>query len=163
MLSLAENLLTKYTMNPIKLIMLFGTGGILAQATLPAGAGPYDQIGRLSLDGALILAVGVLWKFMITLMDRSDKLVALKDAHINSQGEQIVAMATKTTEVMTLVMESVKESRKATEALASRFDTRLDEVGNAMDNIAENLSAQELTAGKQVSAIEEMLRQWKQK
>jgi hypothetical protein len=102
--NLSANLLTVFS------------GGILmlqtAGATSPDITGIIGPIERLTLVGALIIAVRVLWGS-------------------NSRKDiQIIEMATKVTETMVSVMDAVKELRKATE-----------EIGAAMDNLAENVAA----------------------
>lgn len=59
---------------------------------MPTG-GPVDAVGRLTLDGVLVVGVIALWKAL-----------SAKDA-------QLIAMTAKVTEVMTQVLDSNKELR----------------------------------------------------
>lgn len=117
------------TAAPVKAVITIGTGGLLAAQVVPV-AGSLDSVGRLSLDGALIIAVGVLWRFVVSLMAASDAKVAEKDAQLAKKDDLIVAMTTRVTEVMVEVMAAVKEARKSS-----------DEIGAALDNMAENFAA----------------------
>ncbi len=121
----------------IKAVMSIGTSALLLAQTLPPVAGSLDNIGRLSLDGALIIAVGVLWRFVVALMADHDKKIAEKDSQLSRKDDQLISMTTKVTEVMTSVMKAVEESRKSSDELISR----VDDVGSALDNIADNFAA----------------------
>jgi hypothetical protein len=88
---------------PIKGIIAIATSGILlAQANPALPTGSLDSVGRLTLDGALIVAVGVLWR---ALGD--------KDRRIEQKDQQVIEMATKVTETMTAVLAAVSELRWA--------------------------------------------------
>ncbi len=128
----------------IKAVIAFATSSLLLAQTIPTGAGSLDSIGRVSLDAALIIAVGVLWR-------KIDE----KDAQLGKKDDQLIAMTSKVTEVMTSVMEAVKENRKTSEDLGvqsrktfEELTARIDEVGNALDNIAENFSAWQQARGE---------------
>jgi hypothetical protein len=86
------------------------------QTTIPPSAvGVPDitaAVERLTLVSALVVAVRVLW------------------ASNSKKDDQIVQMSQKVTETMVLVVESNRESRKATE-----------ELGAALDNLASNIAA----------------------
>jgi hypothetical protein len=81
----------------------------LAVDTIPTNLP--DAIGRLSLDGALVIAVGVLWRAIGKAQVDNDARIAAKEVRIAEKDAQIIAMTSKVTEVMTLVLESVKEFR----------------------------------------------------
>lgn len=91
----------------------------VATGANPDLTGVIGPIERLTLTGALVVAVRVLWVSNTK-----------KDA-------QIIDMATKVTETMVSVMGAVKELRAATE-----------ELGHAMDNIAENVAAFHCSGGE---------------
>lgn len=73
-------------------------------------------VSELSLTGALIVAVKVLW------------------SSNQKKDDQILGMATKVTETMALVMEAVKELRVAT-----------NELGTGLDNLASQIALLEGT------------------
>ncbi len=72
-------------------------------------------VTELTLTGALIVAIRVLW------------------ASNQKKDDQILSMATKVTETMALVMEAVKELRVTT-----------DEVGTALENLGSQVAALEV-------------------
>lgn len=72
---------------PAKAVISCATVALLADASLPSSV---DAAGRLTLDAALIIAVGVLWR-----------AVAAKD-------KQVSEMLVKVTETMTSVRDAVK-------------------------------------------------------
>lgn len=108
---------------PVKAVLgLAGTGVLWAQVapttTLPA---PIETLGSLGIVGMLGAAVVWLARTLLSQIANSDAKVAAitkeKDAVIAKKDEQIIALATKATEVMTLVMEAVKELRGTVSAL----------------------------------------------
>lgn len=104
---------------PANIVVAASSAIALLQSVVPPMA-PTDFLGpveRLTLVGALVVAVRVLW-------------IANKAKDL-----QITTMSVDVTKTMVLVMEAVKELRIATE-----------EVGAAMDNVAENVAA--LTPGR---------------
>ncbi len=112
-----------------KVLILGASGLALAQVQIPQ-AGPLDSVGRLTLDGALIIAVGVLWKAMKDARASEETRIAEKDKRIAEKDAQLIAMTTKVTEVMVMVIETNKELRQSN-----------DEIGAAMDNLASNIAA----------------------
>lgn len=76
----------------------------LAVATEMAPLPTADTIGRLTLDGALICAVGVLWR----ALTRKD--------------DQVVEMARKVTETMALVTTAVTELRSTVASLKVAYE-----------------------------------------
>ncbi len=82
-----------------------------------------SQAGQLTLSGALIIGLRAQWLENKDQRKEHVRLMADKDAII-------IAMATKTTETMVLVMAGVAELRKSTE-----------QSGSAMDNLADNVAA----------------------
>lgn len=83
---------------PFKAVFSLAVANLMFQAAPIPGS--FDAAGRLTLDAALVVAVGVLWR----ALGSKDQRIAEKDG-------QVVAMATKATETMALVMEAVKELR----------------------------------------------------
>lgn len=110
------------------------TAGLFSAAAFiqaaPDVAGFIGPIERLTLSGALMIAVWVLWSSNNKERVEYRKIIAEKDA-------AILSMATEVTKVMTSVMDAVKESRKASE-----------ELGAAVDNLAENVAAIGVTPPK---------------
>jgi hypothetical protein len=76
--------------------------GLLADTVQPIPVSFVDAAGRLSLDVILMAGVVALWKAL-----------ANKDTRIAEKDQQLMNMATKSHEVMVLVMEAVKELRGA--------------------------------------------------
>ena len=128
----------------IKAVMAFATGSLLLSQVLPApAAGSLDSVGRVSLDAALIIAVGVLWRFIGVLRSENDRKIAEKDAQLSKKDDQLIEMTKTVTQVMTAVMKAVEESRKSSDELISR----VDDVGAALDNIADNFAALQQSRG----------------
>lgn len=121
--------MTLITAHVNKVLILASTGLAVAQIQGPA-AGQLDTVGRLSLDAALIIAVGVLWKAIKDARSSEELRMAEKDKRIAEKDAQLMAMTTKVTEVMVMVIETNKELRQSN-----------DEIGQAMDNLASNIAA----------------------
>ncbi len=102
---------------PVKAIIgLTGLSLTLAQvAPITPNATTVDMLGRLTLDGALGIAVVWLARtFLATIASHKVEITALmaaKDARIAEKDAQLVAMASKVTETMALVLEAVRELR----------------------------------------------------
>jgi hypothetical protein len=99
---------------PANVITIFSGALLVVQTGTLGGAdltGVVGPIERLTLVGALLVAVRVLW------------------GSNTRKDEQIIQMAQKLTETMVSVMDAVRELRKATE-----------ESGAAMDNLSENVA-----------------------
>jgi len=105
---------------PVRAVLTLGTSGIflaqVGQVLPPTAVSTIDSAGRLTLDAALVIAVGVLWRAMSAILVTKDAKIAEKDA-------QIVAMATKVTETMVLVMEAVRELRATVAEQKIAFET----------------------------------------
>lgn len=82
--------------------------GLIVDTAQPIPGSMVDAAGRLSLDAVLVAGVVALWK----ALDRKDQRIAEKDA-------QLVAMTSKVTEVMTQVLDAVKELRSSVMDLKS--------------------------------------------
>ncbi len=105
----------------VKSVLFLSSTGLAFAQLVPTG--PLDSIGRLTLDGALVIAVGVLWKALATMTATKDARIAEKDTHI-------ITMTAEMTKIMTMVIETNQELRRSN-----------DEIGAAMDNLASNIAA----------------------
>lgn len=96
---------------PVPIKAFCGLAMLGLAADLAPVPGPVDQVGRLSLDAVLVAGVIALWK----ALERKDARIADKDA-------QLVAMTSKVTEVMTQVLDAVRELRGGVADLKESFD-----------------------------------------
>ena len=94
---------------PPKLITLT-SAMLLFQTSIPPWTDVISPVERLTLIGALVVAVRVLW----VSNSRKD--------------EQLVAMAAKVTETMALVLVAVQELRGATERIGKSMDSLSDKI-----------------------------------
>jgi len=109
------------TLTPyVKAVVVLSSAG-LALAQIPVPPGPLDSVGRLTLDGALIIAVGVLWRALSSMTAAKDARIAEKDAHI-------VTMTAEMMKTMTMVIETNKELLQSN-----------NEFGQAIDNLVSNI------------------------
>lgn len=97
---------------PIKLVAFSAAAVFLQTTNVPPLGDLTGPLERMTLVGVLLMAVQRLW------------------ASNAAKDKQLLDMSARVTETMALVMESVKELRKATE-----------EIGSAMDNLASNIAA----------------------
>lgn len=74
-------------------IMLAMSNIVLGQLAPVVPSSAFDAAGRMTLDGALILAVIVLWRAL------------------TKKDDQVIAMSQQTAQTMALVLEAVKELR----------------------------------------------------
>jgi hypothetical protein len=89
----------------VKAICGLSITALFVQAAAPATEiGAVGSIERLTLLGALVIAVGVLWRAL-----------AEKD-------KQLISMTGEVTKILTLVMEAAKELRVAVDELRNDFN-----------------------------------------
>lgn len=120
MQSIAGNLAVK------AVVGLSSVGLLLFQSlpTLPvvSGPDPLSSFGRLSLDGCLIVAVGVLWKAQVALLKQKDEMllalqtqkdVALdkKDMALKEKDAQLMALVDRMSAAMAGMAEGRREIR----------------------------------------------------
>lgn len=93
---------------------------------LPVATPVLDSVSKLTLDGALVLALVALWKAY------------------NKKDDQVVAMATKVTETMTLVTAAIE---KTTTAVAS-LSVRLEDLQTTIQNLQREIEVKSAKSSK---------------
>lgn len=99
-----------------KSVMVLGTLGLALQQFDP------QVVGKLTLDVALVVAVGVLWRALSAKDKQKDDQLAVKDSQIKQKDDQIVAMVTKVTETMVVVTNSVDKLSSAIDRMQVTFE-----------------------------------------
>jgi type VI protein secretion system component VasK len=95
-----------------KAVMAIGSLALVAQIT-PVGPTPViDVVGKVTLDVALVVAVGVLWRAVAAKDVTIAEMTKAKDAVVAEKDKAMIEMVAKVTEAMTLNNRALGEIRE---------------------------------------------------